>query len=47
VEERSAQEVMQALSQEITQADFIVHSKAIEIHGICAKCAQALSSEES
>ncbi len=44
VEERSAPEVMQALSQEIKQADFIVHSKAIEIHGICAKCAQNMSS---
>jgi Fur family zinc uptake transcriptional regulator len=40
VEERSAPEVMEALSREIKQADFIVHSKAIEIHGICAKCAQ-------
>lgn len=38
VEERSAPEVMQALSQEIRQADFIVHSKAIEIQGVCAKC---------
>lgn len=47
VEERPAPEVMQALSQEIKQADFIVHSKAIEIHGICAKCAQAMSSEQS
>lgn len=43
VEERSAPEVMLALSQEIRQADFIVHSKAIEIHGICAKCAQTMS----
>ncbi|MFA6162453.1 MAG: transcriptional repressor [Methylobacter sp.] len=47
VEERSAPEVMQALSLEITQADFIVHSKAIEIHGICAKCAPTMSSEQS
>lgn len=47
VEERSAPEVMQALSQEIKQADFIVHSKAIEIHGICAKCAQTMSCEQS
>jgi len=47
VEERSAPEVMQALSQEIKQADFIVHSKAIEIHGICAKCAQTMSGEQS
>jgi len=46
VEERSAPDVMQALSQEIKQADFIVHSKAIEIHGICATCAQTMSSEQ-
>lgn len=47
VEERSAPEVMQALSQEIKQADFIVHSKAIEIHGVCAKCAQIMNSDQS
>ena len=46
VEERSAPEVMQALSLEIKQADFIVHSKAIEIHGICAKCTQTMSGEQ-
>jgi Fur family zinc uptake transcriptional regulator len=40
VEERSAEEVMTALAQEIKQADFIVHSKAIEVHGVCAKCAE-------
>jgi len=39
VEERPATEVMQTLSQELDQAGFIVHSKAIEIHGICVKCA--------
>ena len=38
VEERSAQDVMLALSKEIKQAGFIVHSKAIEVHGICAAC---------
>jgi Fur family zinc uptake transcriptional regulator len=38
VEERLATEVMQALSQEFDQAGFIVHSKAIEVHGICVKC---------
>jgi len=38
VEERPATEVMQALSQEFDQAGFIVHSKAIEVHGICVKC---------
>ncbi|MEY3759839.1 MAG: hypothetical protein RIR39_1330, partial [Pseudomonadota bacterium] len=34
----SAKKVMSELSQEIKQAGFIVHSKAIEVHGICAKC---------
>ncbi|MDP2904218.1 MAG: transcriptional repressor [Methylovulum sp.] len=38
VEERTATKVMQALSEEFAQAGFIAHSKAIEIHGICAKC---------
>jgi Fur family zinc uptake transcriptional regulator len=38
VEERSAAKVMSALSQEIQQANFTAHSKALEIHGVCAKC---------
>jgi Fur family transcriptional regulator, zinc uptake regulator len=38
VEERSAPDVMLALSQEFKQAGFMAHSKAIEVHGICAKC---------
>ena len=38
VDERSAPAVMLALSQEFKQAGFMVHSKAIEVHGICAKC---------
>jgi Fur family transcriptional regulator, zinc uptake regulator len=42
VEERSAPEVMQALSREIKQANFIVYSKTIEIHGICEECAKTL-----
>jgi len=40
VEERPAPEVMRSLSSEIRQAGFIAHSKAIEIHGICAKCSK-------
>ena len=32
-EERSAPEVILTISMEIKQADFIVHSKTIEIHG--------------
>lgn len=42
VEERSATEVMSALAQEIKQAQFIAHSKAIEIHGVCKKCTGSL-----
>lgn len=42
VEERPAPEVMQALSQEISRAGFTVHSKAIEIHGACAKCTETM-----
>ncbi|MGZ5050780.1 MAG: transcriptional repressor [Methylobacter sp.] len=38
VEERPAPDVMQALAQEFDQAGFSVHHKAIEIHGVCAKC---------
>lgn len=39
VEERAARDVMKALSLEIKQTGFIVHRKAIEIHGLCQKCA--------
>jgi Fur family transcriptional regulator, zinc uptake regulator len=38
VEERSATNVMSALTLEIQQAKFTAHSKALEIHGVCAKC---------
>lgn len=40
VEERTAATVMRALSDECAEAGFIAQSKAIEIHGVCAKCAQ-------
>lgn len=46
VEERSAKKVMLALSQEIEQAGFLMHSKAIEVHGVCAKC-RHLSGDQS
>jgi Fur family transcriptional regulator, zinc uptake regulator len=39
IQERPATEVMRALADETQQAGFTVHSRAIEIHGICAKCA--------
>lgn len=40
VEERPAPEVMNALSREIVRAGFVVHHKAIEVHGICGRCAE-------
>jgi len=46
VEERPAPEVMLALSQEFIHAGFMVHSKAIEVHGICHKC-QKLPSDQT
>lgn len=39
VEERAAAHVMQTIANELEAAHFLVHSKAIEIHGICEKCA--------
>lgn len=41
VEERPGLLVMEALSNEITEAGFIVHSKAIEIQGLCQHCSVA------
>lgn len=41
VEERPAPAVMAALAEEIAQAGFTVHRKAIEVHGLCAHCAAA------
>ena len=47
VEERPAQEVMHSLLTEINQAHFIPHSKAIEIQGICQKCAEIVRNEQT
>ncbi len=41
VEERHADSVMQALTQEFALAGFTAHHQAIEIHGICATCTQS------
>jgi len=41
VEERTSAPMLQALSEELSDAHFIAHSKAIEIHGICGNCAGA------
>ena len=38
VEERPAQAVMAAVAGEIERAGFTIHSKALEIQGICAHC---------
>jgi Fur family zinc uptake transcriptional regulator len=40
IEERSAPKVMRSLTAEVKQAHFIAQNKAIEIHGICEKCAK-------
>ena len=45
VEERHADAVMQALAQELQNANFVAHSKAIEIQGICADCSQVNNAE--
>lgn len=47
VEERHADLVMQALAQELQNAKFIAHSKAIEIHGLCENCSQTVNGEIS
>jgi len=39
VEERTAGKVMQALAEEFRQAGFTAHSKAVEVHGLCRRCA--------
>lgn len=39
VEERASESVMDAIAQELAAAAFIRHHQAIEIHGICARCA--------
>lgn len=43
VEERPAQDVMAAAASEAAAAGFTVQSKAIEIHGLCARCAEETS----
>lgn len=39
VEERTGESVMDAIAQELQQAGFVHQYKAVEIHGLCAKCA--------
>ncbi len=40
VEERHADSVMQALAEELKDANFIAHHQTIEIQGICTNCTQ-------
>lgn len=39
VEERPGERVMEAIAKELEQASFTIQRKAIEIHGICGRCA--------
>lgn len=39
VEERPGERVMEAIAEELEQAAFTLQRKAIEIHGICGRCA--------
>lgn len=39
VEERPGERVMEAIAEELKQAAFTMQHKAIEIHGICGRCA--------
>jgi Fur family zinc uptake transcriptional regulator len=44
VEERPAELVMAAIATELEQAAFSIQRKAIEIHGICGRCAASQAS---
>ena len=44
VEERPGEMVMEAVARELQQAGFTIHRKAIEIHGVCARCAASQAS---
>ncbi len=44
VEERPGVAVMQAVARELEQAGFTIHRKAIEVHGLCAHCAEMRAS---
>lgn len=39
VDERRGTAVMEAVRQELLQAGFAMHHQALEIHGLCARCA--------
>jgi Fur family zinc uptake transcriptional regulator len=42
VEERPGERVMEAIAKELERAAFTMQRKAIEIHGICGRCAPSL-----
>lgn len=44
IEEKPAPQIMASLTEELKKTHFIVRSKSIEIHGICARC-QLLSKQ--
>jgi Fur family zinc uptake transcriptional regulator len=44
VEERTGEHVMDAITRELRQAGFVHQYKAVEIHGLCAKCASVRES---
>ncbi len=46
VEERPGTAVMEAVGEELREAGFTMHHKAIEIHGICAHCLTAAAPED-
>jgi Fur family zinc uptake transcriptional regulator len=39
VEERPGEQVMAAIAEELQKASFTLHRQAIEVHGICKRCA--------
>lgn len=45
IEERPGERVMEAIAEELEQAEFTLQHKAIEIHGICGRCASTQLTE--
>lgn len=46
VEERPGEHVMEAIHRELEEAEFTMQRKAIEIHGICGRCAPSHSTSQ-
>ena len=47
VEERPGTAVMEEVAMEVKQAGFMIHHKAIEVHGICADCSASPTERSS